>query len=117
MRVHPSAGDKMEPQVMGRAATTSAGNVQGSSESQLESGPGQLSSVQCLRRGQGQRVIPSCPALVSDLKKFVIFVTCCWPIDSKGRFTEGTGSPGTEHLTHHPSHRTASKYVCRIKGT
>lgn len=116
VRFQHSTGDKMESQVMGRAVTTSGGYVQGSSKSQLEPGPWQLSSAQRFRRGHGEKDTPSCPGLASDFKMSVSFVACCWPRDSKDGTTQSTGSPGTEHLTHHPSHRTVSKYACRIKG-
>lgn len=81
MRVHARTGDKMEPQVMGGAATTSAGCVQGSSRSQP--GPWQLSSVQRFRRGQGERFIPSCPALAVILKSLLFLLLAAGPETAK----------------------------------
>lgn len=68
MGVHPGTGDKMELQVVERATVTSAGYIQGSSKPQLESRLWQLSSAQPHKGGQGERAIPSCPALASDLE-------------------------------------------------
>lgn len=79
VRFQPSTGEKMESQVMGGAVTTSGGYVQGSSKSQLEPGPWQLSSAQRFRRGHGEKDTPSCPGLASDFKMSSVFLLAADP--------------------------------------